>query len=302
MFRSRNFLVFCGLAIAVALPCNSLAQDEPAEAASGLKLKPNVVVQDKMDDETLVAKVSYFMGYKLMESFKQQGQEVDKEMLLKGMKAAIEGPDQGSFVTGYQLMKNMQRQGADFSLDKMYEGINLADAGKELDMSDEQIKAMMTSFGNLVEKKAKEKLKKEAQDNAAATEAYMVKNGANPKVKKLPNGVQYEVLAEGDGASPEKSDTVRVDYHGTFLDGTVFDSTIKSGRPATFPVGGVVPGFSASLQAMKVGSKWRVVIPGELGYGIPGRGKIGPNQALIFEITLLEILEKQSGPPGAPGQ
>ena len=290
MFRSRNFLSFCGLVIAVALPCSCLAQDE--EPASGFKLQPNVVVQDKMDDGTLVGKVSYFMGFKMMESFNQQGQDVDKEMLFKGMRAAAEGPDQKSFLTGYQLVKRMQSQGAEISLDKLFEGINSADEGKELGMSDEQITAMMTSYGNLVEKLAMEKVKKKAQENSAATEVYMAKNGANPKVKKLPNGVQYEVLEEGTGANPEKSDTVRVDYHGTFLDGTVFDSTIKSGRPAEFSLRGVVPGFSASLQAMKVGSKWRVVIPGELGYGIAGRGKIGPNQGLIFEISLLEILKK----------
>ena len=293
MFRSRNFLSFCGLVIAVALPCSCLAQDE--EPASGFKLQPNVVVQDKMDDETLIAKVSYFMGYKMMENYSQQGLKVDKEMLLKGMKAAVEGPDQDSFLMGYQVVKRMQSQGAEISLDKLFEGISSADEGKELGMSDEQIQAMMTSYGNLVEKVAVEKVKKKAQANSAATEVYMAKNGTNPKVKKLPNGVQYEVLEEGTGPSPEKSDTVKVDYHGTFLDGTVFDSTIKSGRPAEFAIKKVVPGFSASLQAMKVGSKWRVVIPGELGYGVAGRGKIGPNQALIFEISLLEILKK----PGA---
>lgn len=301
MFRSRNFLVFCGLAIAITLPCNLSAQDEPAE--SGFKLKPNAVVQEEMGEGPLTDKVSYFMGYNLMKNLSQQDQDVDKEMLFKGMKAAVEGPDQKSFVMGFQMMSNLRKQGADLTLEKLFEGMNAASEGKEMDMSPEQVQAMMTSFGKLVEKRAVEKLKKEAQENSAITKAYMDKNAANnPKVKKLPNGVQYEVLLEGTGPSPTKTDRVRVDYHGTFIDGTVFDSTTKSpsGRPpqpAEFGVGGVVPGFSSALQAMKVGGKWRVVIPGELGYGVEGRGKIGPNQALIFELSLLEILEAPSAGP-----
>jgi len=160
MFRSRNFLSFCGLAIAVTLPCSCLAQDEPT---SGLKLQPNVVVQDKMDEGTLAAKVSYFMGFRLMKGFKQQGRDIDKGMLFKGMKAAV------------------QRQGAELSLDKMFEGINSAEAGKELGMSDEQVQAMMSSFGKLVEKKAKEKVEMQAKENSMATKAYMAKTEFSTK-------------------------------------------------------------------------------------------------------------------------
>jgi len=234
MFRSRSFQIIFGLAFSVALPCSLFAQDEPA-------------------------------GFKLMQSTMLQGQEVDKEMLIKGMKAAIEGPDQKSFVAGYQMMKKMEQQGAQLTLEKMYEGMNQASAGKELDMSDEQVQAMMTSFGKLVEKRAMAKVKMQSDENGKATEAYMAENGAKPGVKKLPNGVQYEILVEGTGDSPAKEDRVKVDYHGTFLDGTVFDSTVKS---------------------------WKVVIPGELAYGVAGRGKIGPNQALIFELSLIEIMDK----------
>lgn len=301
MFRSRNFLIFCGLAIVVALPCTLAAQDEAA--AGGLKLKPTVVVEEEMDEGPLTEKVSYFMGFNLMKSFMQQGQEVDKEMLFKGMRAAAEGPDnQKSFVAGFQIMKKLEQQGGDLTLEKVFEGMNLASEGKELEMSEEQVQAMMGSFQKLIKKRATEKLKMQADENTAATKAYMAKNAENTAVKTLPNGVQYEVLVAGTGASPTKEDIVKVDYHGTLLDGTVFDSTIKpsGGRPAQFGVARVVPGFSAALQAMKVGGKWKVVIPGELAYGAQGRGKIGPNQALVFELSLLDIVKKPV-PSRAPG-
>ena len=294
MFRSRVTPVVCLVAVSAALPCCLFAQEE---SAPGFKLKPNVVVQEEIDGETLTDKVSFYMGYSLMQNLKNERRKFDKQMLIKGMQAAIDGTDGESFIIGFQLMKGMQQQGAELKTDKIMEGLDFADAGKEFEMSDEQFKAMMKSFRRLTDKQVVAKAEAEAAKNGAAAEAYMAENAAKPNVKKLPNGVQYEVLVEGTGPSPSRKDRVRVDYHGTFLDGTVFDSTTKhpSGRPpqpAEFPVGGVVPGFSAALQAMKVGGKWRVVIPGDLGYGVAGQGSIGPNQALIFELSLLEILDK----------
>lgn len=307
MFKSRNFLILFGLAIVVALPCSLVAQDEPA--AEGSKLKPTVVVQEKMDEGSLTDKVSYYMGYNIIKNFMQQGQEIDKEMMFKGMEAAAEdSAAQKSYFNGYEMMKRLKAQGGDLTLEKMKEGMNLASEGKELDMSEEEVQAMMVSFTGLIRKKKADELKKKTDDNVAATKAYMAENAKNPAVKELPNGVQYEVLVPGTGASPAKTDVVKVDYHGTLFDGTVFDSTIKhpSGRPAKpaeFPVAGVVPGFSAALQAMKVGGKWKVVIPGELAYGVRGRGKIGPSQALIFELSLLDIVTApQPGvTPSKPG-
>ena len=309
MFKSHNLLICFGLAIVVALPCTLTAQDEPAAgeaAAGGSKLKPTVVVQEEMDEGSLIEKVSYFMGYNLMKNFMQQGQDFDKEMLYKGMKAAVEGPDQKSYVAGYQIMKRLQDQGGDLTLEKMYEGMNLASEGKEHGMSSEEVQAMMGSFQKVIMKRRTEKLEMEANKNAAATKEYMAKNALNPAVKSLPNVVQYEVLVPGTGPSPTKEQIAKIDYHGTLFDGTVFDSTIKhpSGRPpkpAQLTVGRFVPGFSSVLQAMKVGGKWKVCIPGELAYGARGSGNnIGPNQGLIFEVSLLEIVEppaKKAAPP-----
>lgn len=250
------------------------------------------------DAGSLTNKVSYFMGFNLMSNLKRQGEEVDLEMLIEGMKAAMTKPEQRSYVLGYQMMSSVTESGAELELPRLFEGMKAASAGQELGMSKEESTALMESFQKLMEQKQLDKMKAKSAENTALADAYMAKQAAeNPNIKMLENGVQYEVLKEGTGPMPTESDRIKVDYHGTFLDGTVFDSTISppSGlppEPAEFGVTEVVAGFSKSLQAMKVGSKWRVVIPGQLAYGAAGRGKIGPNQALIFELTLLEIIGK----------
>ena len=118
------------------------------------------------------------------------------------------------------------------------------------------------------------------------------KNKANPKVKVTKSGLQYEVIKEGKGPKPKATDKVSVHYVGTLIDGTEFDSSVKRGQPAEFPVGGVIPGWVEALQLMPVGSKWRLVIPGNLAYGERGAGaQIGPNAVLVFEVELLKIVK-----------
>ena len=307
------------------------AQSSGQKATEGFK--PKAVVQTPADEGTLIAKASYFIGfnvvsnageranvtqlydgmksvesgedrtswidgYNMMKSLKRERPNVDLAKVYEGMKAAAEGPDQTSFVIGHQMMTDFKKQGADFELEKIFEGMKAAAAGKELGMSDEEKNAMLTAFGKLVQKKQVEKLKKEAADNLAAGEAYMAKNASNLNVKKLESGVQYEVLVAGTGAKPTAEDLVKIDYHGTFIDGSVFDSSVtppngSPGAPIELVCGQFVPGFSKSLQAMTVGSKWRIVIPGNLGYGLQGSGKIGPNQTLIFEVSLIGITPKK---------
>ena len=245
-------------------------------------------------------KKSYIVGYQTMKDLQRQGgDKTNMKELFAGMEAAAAGEDKKNFVAGFQMMSGLKEQGYGLSLDKIFEGMMTASSGKELGMSDEEVMAMMNAFQKVVEKRQIEKMKKTSADNIAAAEAYMAKNAAdNPNVKMLENGVQYEILTEGTGPVPTIANKVKVDYHGTFLNGRVFDSSINppSGRPpapAELKVGEFVPGFSEVLQNMKVGGKWRVVIPGQQAYGIKGgaRGMIGPNQALVFEVTLLEITE-----------
>lgn len=121
--------------------------------------------------------------------------------------------------------------------------------------------------------------------------AFLTENAKKDEVTELPSGLQYEILKEGDGDLPTVNDQVKCHYHGTLIDGTVFDSSVQRGEPATFPVNGVIQGWVEALQLMSVGSKWKLYVPSELAYGNRGAGgAIGPNSALVFEVELLDIL------------
>ena len=136
-----------------------------------------------------------------------------------------------------------------------------------------------------------EALSKSAEESSAAGAAFMKENGARKGVVTTESGLQYEIVTAGDGAKPTADDTVEVHYRGTLTDGTEFDSSYKRNTPASFPVGGVIVGWQEALQLMPVGSKWKVFIPSNLGYGERGAGgSIGPNAALIFEVELLKIM------------
>ncbi len=128
-------------------------------------------------------------------------------------------------------------------------------------------------------------------DNMEAGKKFLAENSKKEGVIELPSGLQFQVLKEGDGEIPTVANEVKCHYHGTLIDGTVFDSSVDRGQPATFPVNGVIQGWVEALQLMPVGSKWRLFIPAELAYGQQGAGgAIGPNTALIFDVELLEII------------
>ena len=128
------------------------------------------------------------------------------------------------------------------------------------------------------------------QENLAEGKTFLAENGSLPGVTTLPSGLQYKVIREGSGEKPLATSTVEVHYAGRLIDGTVFDSSVKRGEPAVFPLNGVIPGWTEALQLMPVGSKWEVYVPSELAYGAQGAGGvIQPNATLIFEIELLAI-------------
>jgi len=134
-----------------------------------------------------------------------------------------------------------------------------------------------------------ESLKSQNSESLAAGDAFMAENAAREEVVSLPSGLQYEILREGSGAVPTESDRVRVHYHGTLIDGTVFDSSVERGEPATFGVTQVIAGWTEALQLMPVGSKWRLYVPYDLAYGSQDRGEIKPFSNLIFDVELLGI-------------
>jgi len=156
--------------------------------------------------------------------------------------------------------------------------------GKPL-MNDQQANSCIISF---VQKAKAEK----AEPNKKAGEAFLAENKTKPGVITLPSGLQYIVLKEGTGPKPAAADKVKCHYEGTLIDGTVFDSSIKRGEPIEFAVTGVIPGWTEALQLMPVGSKWKLFIPSNLGYGDQGAGaSIKPGSTLIFEVELLDIVK-----------
>lgn len=144
-------------------------------------------------------------------------------------------------------------------------------------------------IGIVMEKKRKEK----ADKATAASKTFLEENAKNPDVVTTASGLQYIVINPGSGDKPAETDKVKVHYHGTLVDGTVFDSSVDRGEPVTFPVNGVIRGWVEALQLMPIGSKYKLFIPSELAYGERGAGQmIGPNETLIFEVELLDIVKE----------
>ena len=142
---------------------------------------------------------------------------------------------------------------------------------------------------NAVREKAMTAMAAEGGKQLAAGKAYLEKNKTKPGVKVTASGLQYAVLKSGSGPKPTATNTVKVHYHGTLIDGTVFDSSVQRGEPIEFPVTGVIQGWVEALQLMSVGDKWRLTIPSEIAYGARGKGDIPPNAVLVFEVELLGI-------------
>jgi len=145
-----------------------------------------------------------------------------------------------------------------------------------------------------MEKQQQAEAAKAGEANKAAGEAFLAENGKRAEVKTTPSGLQYEVLEEGNGPQPTAQDQVEVHYTGKLIDGTVFDSSVDRGVPATFGVTQVIPGWVEALQLMKAGSKWRLFIPSQLAYGPQGTpgGPIGPDSTLIFDVELIKVIGK----------
>ncbi len=192
-----------------------------------------------------------------------------------------------AYAFGIDYAKNLQNSGLeDFNTAAFSTAINTALTGEEgatlLISAEDATKTLTTYFQAVQEKKA--------AANKVAGEAFLTENKARAEVKTTESGLQYEVLTEGTGAVPTSEDKVKVHYHGTLLNGTVFDSSVDRGEPASFPVTGVIKGWVEALQLMPTGSKWKLFIPADLAYGDRGAGgDIGPGETLIFEVELLEI-------------
>ena len=217
--------------------------------------------EDKPQLKDLKDKVSYSVGLNVGSNFKKQGQELNPDALLAGLKDAL--------------------------------------SGKTPALTEAEMKDTMQAWSKQME----DKQKVAGDKNAADGTKFLAENKKKEGVKTTASGLQYKVMKEGTGAQPKETDTVTVNYRGTLINGTEFDSSYKRGQPATFPVTGVIKGWTEALQLMKAGSKYQLCIPADLAYGARAVGPdITPNSTLVFEVELLEVKPAPSstGPSPSP--
>ncbi len=193
-----------------------------------------------------------------------------------------------SYAIGTGIGANFKKQGVDIDPDALLAGIKDAMAGK-LAMTEAEIGATLNAARTDLLAKQQAKQQADAGVNTTAGEAFLAANAKKEGVTTTASGLQYRVIKPGTGRTPKPKDTVKVHYEGTLIDGTVFDSSIKRGEPATFPVNGVIAGWTEALLLMKEGAKYQLVIPPNLAYGVAGQGPIGPNSVLIFDVELIGI-------------
>lgn len=199
--------------------------------------------------------------------------------------------DKLSYALGLSMGNNFRASGIqEINVQDFTDGVAAVFYDSEPKMTYEEAKAEIQRFFTDLQAKQEEANKKMADVNAQAGAAFLEENGKRVEVKTTASGLQYEVVKEGEGACPGPHDQVTVHYEGRLIDGTVFDSSVERGEPATFGVTQVIPGWVEALQMMKVGAKWRLFIPSALAYGPQGAGGlIGPNQTLIFDVELIKI-------------
>jgi len=189
-----------------------------------------------------------------------------------------------SYALGVSIAKNLQSQGFSVaSVEDFVEGINNVYDNTQIQLNDEELNQVIQEEHKKVSAVKFEKSIEEGKK-------FLEENKSKEGIVTLDSGLQYEVITEGNGDKPTAESTVTTHYHGTLIDGTVFDSSVQRGEPASFPVNGVIAGWTEALQLMPVGSKWKLYVPSELAYGERGAGQlIGPYTTLVFEVELLSI-------------
>jgi FKBP-type peptidyl-prolyl cis-trans isomerase len=241
--------LFLGVGCLAGCASNSKPVEKPVETTAQPPIDKTPAVTNVLSDEK--ARVSYAIGMTIGHNFQAQGVEVDTDILIRGLK-------------------------------------DIQSGGTTL-LTPQEMHDTLAEFQKSITAKQRKMHAEAAAKNKADGEAFLAKNKNQPGVVTLPDGLQYKIITNGSGTIPTLSDAVKVNYRGTLIDGTVFDSSAKAGHPAQFGVNSVVPGWIEALTQMKVGSKWQIFIPSELAYGERGRPGIPPNAVLIFEVELLSV-------------
>lgn len=208
--------------------------------------------------------------------------------------------DKVSYSLGMNFGEYLKKQDIEITTDILVQGLRDMLAGKKTLLTEQEYRDTMSIFKQEMMTKQMEKIKQLGEKNKKEGEAFLAENKNKEGVITLPSGLQYKVLKEGEGTIPKVTDTVAVNYRGTLLDGKEFDSSYRREQASTFPVKGVIPGWTEALQLMKTGSKWQLFVPSTLAYGERGPASIGPNATLIFEVELLSIKEIQETKENKP--
>lgn len=211
-------------------------------------------------------------------------------MLTQGVQAADPSLDTDkkkiAYTLGYQLGLSMRQQGLELDPDTASQAVHDVFSGKSPKLTQTEMQAVVQTMNAMVLQKQVEV----AEKNYKAGQAFLAENKKKDGIVSTDSGLQYKVLTKGEGKQATASNTVVAHYEGRLINGKVFDSSIKRGTPATFPVSGVIKGWQEALQLMKEGAKWQVYIPSDLAYGEKGVGRnIGPNETLVFDIELIKV-------------
>ena len=196
-----------------------------------------------------------------------------------------------SYAVGWDIGKDIERRGAEFDVETLIAAVRDSAAGKEPRVPAEEMAAMLTELQQRVRQEQAEAFQKLAEENKAKSEEFLASNRSKNGIVALPSGIQYRVIEEGDGARPTMESTVKVHYRGSKINGHEFDSSFARGVPEQFTVNSVLKGWQEVLPLMKTGSTWQIFVPPELAFGPRGNPPVGPNEALIFDLKLVEIVQ-----------
>jgi len=202
--------------------------------------------------------------------------------------------DKVSYIIGMDIGTNLKKQAIDINPDILFKGLKDGLSGNKPLLAEKEMQDTIAAFQKEMKTKQEEMMKKIGEMNKKEGETFLAGNKKKEGVVTLPSGLQYKVMKQGSGKKPKSTDTVTTHYKGTLIDGTEFDSSYRRGQPVSFPVNGVIAGWTEALQLMEEGAKWQLFIPSPLAYGEKGAGpQIGPNATLIFEVELISIQEKK---------
>lgn len=206
--------------------------------------------------------------------------------------ATTDNLSQVGYSLGYLMGEGNKDSVDDLRLDAFFQGFRDAYVTDKPALDKKQMQKVLVDYQKRKEAEFAKKIEALANENLAKEKAFLARNAKKSGIKTTASGLQYEVLKQGNGKTPTAKDTVKVHYEGRLLDGTIFDSSYKRGEPMSFPLSQVIKGWTEGLQLMKTGSKYRLYVPSELGYGEAGNTDIEPNSLLIFDVELLEVNPK----------